>query len=192
MMNRSTNGDLRGIEAERITWTGEIFLKNIPRRATKMKSVKLVVLGAVAAGALLTLANPAVADSRHSGRRSGLANELRQGRQEIREGRRELHNDLRQLERARREYREDLRDGAGRGELARDRAAIRRSEREVAESRRELRQDLNEYNQDLRRYRNRYDRDDSDRYGWYRRDNWRDRNDRDNNGWWNGWWGWGR
>jgi hypothetical protein len=35
MMNRSTDKDLRGIEAERITWTGEIFLKDIIRRVSR-------------------------------------------------------------------------------------------------------------------------------------------------------------
>jgi chromosome segregation ATPase len=192
MMNRSTNKDLREIEAEGITRTGKIFLNNITRRVSKMKSLKVLIVGGLAAGALLTLADQAVAESRHSSRRSALAGELRQGRQEIQQGRRELQNDLRELERDRRELRQDLRRGAGRAEIARDRAEVRQSEREVAETRRDLRSDLNEYNQDLQRYRNRSDRNDWNGYGWSRRDNLRDRNDRDNNGWWNGWWGWGR
>lgn len=154
-----------------------------------MKQLKLMVLGGLAAGALLALAEPASADSRHASRRSAVASEFRQHRQDIREGRRELHNDLRRLERARREYRQDLRGGAGRAELARDRAAIRRSEREVAQSRRELRRDWNDYRTDLNRYRHRYGGDDWNRSGWYRRDY---RRDRDNGGWWNGRWGWGR
>jgi chromosome segregation ATPase len=164
-----------------------------------MKSLKVLVLGGLAAGALLTLADQAVADSRRSGRQTGVARELRQGRQEVIQGRRELQKDLAELARDRRELRQDLRQGASRAEIARDRAEVRRSEREVAQTRRELRRDLNEYRSDLQRYRrdgwrdsDRYDRDDSDRYGWYRRDNARGGYDRGNNGWWNGWWGWGR
>lgn len=78
---------------------------------------------------------------------------------------REYREDLRDLRDAQREYRQDLHDGAGPRELARDRAAIERERRELAESRRDL--DDNYW---------RWRRDDEH----YRRGWWDD--------WYRGWW----
>lgn len=79
-----------------------------------------------------------------------------------RDRRNDFRRDRRELAEARREYRDDLRRGAGPRELARDRAAIARERRDIWEDRRDWRD----------RWRN---RSDDRRYS-----DWRHR----------GWWGW--
>lgn len=83
----------------------------------------------------------------------------------------DLRRDHRELSAARGELRSDLHRGAGRAEIAHDRAAIARERRDIWQDRRDWRNDW---------WRNRYDQ----RYrGW-------DRDDRGRHlGWWNrGWW----
>jgi len=76
----------------------------------------------------------------------------------------DYRRDRRELAEARRELREDFRRGAGRRELARDRAAIARERRDLWQYRRDGRYDRWHDRWDDRRY-----------YGWRNR---------------NGWWGW--
>jgi len=72
-----------------------------------MKATKSLIAGALVVGGLLALTTPALADSR------------------------DRRHDLRELDAARRELRSDLRRGAGRAEIARDRAAIAQERREL-------------------------------------------------------------
>ncbi|MGE5219305.1 MAG: hypothetical protein ACM3SP_20095 [Chloroflexota bacterium] len=111
-----------------------------------MKVTKGLIAGALVVGSLWATTTPVLADYR------------------------DRRQDLRELEAARRELRSDLRRGAGRGEIAHDRAAIAQERRELSRG-----GNFRSWNNSWRRYDNRhYD-------GWNR---W-GRSDR---GWHRGWW----
>jgi hypothetical protein len=90
-----------------------------------MKKSKLIVLGGLLAGALLLGGKPALAlDSWDYGWRGG----------EVRRDYRDVERFKRKLYRDEMELRRDLRDGAGPGEIARDRRQIARDRQLLAEA----------------------------------------------------------
>ncbi|HEY7716565.1 MAG TPA: hypothetical protein VIE90_18775 [Candidatus Binatia bacterium] len=123
-----------------------------------MKKAKQVISGAALFASVFALATPAFADWRD------------------RNHAREYRGDLRDLRNARRELRQDLRRGAGPGEIARDRAAIARERRELRQHRfgwndrdRRSRYARYRYDNDRNRHWNRWDRRDQGRHrGWWR------------------------
>ncbi|HEV8341466.1 MAG TPA: hypothetical protein VGR30_03740 [Candidatus Binatia bacterium] len=135
-----------------------------------MKGLKTIVWGSLVAGSLLMVGDAVFADERgrfHRGGRHGFPREIRQDFREIQGDRAELHRDYRELARDRHELYQDIRRGAGRREIARDRAEVRQDLREIAQDRRELRQDYTELHRDLRRYGYHAQPRFEDRYGWY-------------------------
>jgi len=106
-----------------------------------MKTTKNIVAGMALLGGLLAFTASASADGGHR------RNDFQRDRHELSAARRELHSDIRR--------------GAGRREIARDRAAIARERRDLWQDRRDWRSD---------RWHN---YDNGRRYGWWDR------------GWWN-------
>ena len=119
-----------------------------------MRDSKRIISGAVLVAGLFAFSAPALADWRDRSNH-----------------RREYREDLMDLRDARTELRRDLRRGAGRAEIARDRAAIARELREL----RQHRSDWPRYGQ--------YRRDDDRDYRWGRWNRW-DRWDQRDRGWW--------
>ena len=91
-----------------------------------MKLSKNALLGALVVGGLFAVAAPASADYRYG--------RYYNNRAEVRSNLRELYND-------RLELRRDLRNGASRAEIARDRREIRDDLRELRDDRRDWRND---------------------------------------------------
>ena len=129
-----------------------------------MKNSQRILTGAVLFAGVFALSAPAHADWRDRNQRG------------------EYRENLRDLRGAQRELRRDLRRGAGREEIARDRAAIARERRELLQQRRSW----DNRHSWSRSGRYRYD-DDRDRR-WNRWNRWNDHDRRDR-----GWtWGWRR
>jgi hypothetical protein len=104
---------------------------------------------------ILALASHASADTRHFSypRYNRPAHqEIRADRKELFKDRAELRGDVRELYKDKAELRRDLRNRAGRDEIARDRAEIRQDFGEIRGDRREIRQDHRELRSDLNKY----------------------------------------
>lgn len=124
-----------------------------------MRKHKNVIWVGLFVTTLFALPQTVSADHERSNHR-GLRNEIQRDRQDLRDSRQQLEKDRNELRQDFREYQRDLRSGASRKELARDKAEIRESLEDFQDSRREVKRDRRELNRDLREYQWRYgDRD---------------------------------